>query len=118
MAENHDRTRAHLSAHDYRVEFIGGPFDGHAELFPLPAEHLPQDLMWFVCANVFHALDGKSERPKQPITSIAVYERERRRGIWCYLFVGAMSPKELSEQCATDCICPIISCWNSRRQST
>jgi hypothetical protein len=96
MSGNHDRKPAHLSPRHYRIQFVGGPFDGHVELFPDPAELLPQDLMWFVCANVFHILEGKSERPKQPITSIAVYERMRRQGMWRYDFVGALSPKELS----------------------
>lgn len=105
MLENHDDTPAYLSSRRYRIEFIGGPFDGHVELFPTPAEQLPQDLMWFVCADVFHVLDGKNECAKQPITSIAVYERKWRRGTWCYLFVGAMSPKQLSKQLAHGDLC-------------
>jgi hypothetical protein len=82
------------------VEFVGGPFDGHVELFCGPAERLPEDMIWFVSQNVFRILQGQAEGPKAPVTSIAFYGRSEQEGIWRYCFHGAISPRELSERWA------------------
>jgi hypothetical protein len=82
------------------IEFVGGPFDGHLEMFPAAAEQLPQDLIWLVTGNVYRLLDGESAGPKQPVTSIALYERRYRRAAWRYEFTGVISPRELCKVCA------------------
>ena len=76
------------------IEFIGGPYDGHREAFPVAAEQLPQDLMWLVSERAFQALDEVAESSNAVVSSIAIYERECRVGVWRYEFVDTLSPHE------------------------
>ena len=79
-----------------QIEFLGGPYDGHKEPgCTLPA-HLPADVVWLVCEDVFRLLDGKDHRPGGSITSVAIYELDAGNGAVRYRFAGASSVKELT----------------------
>lgn len=86
---------AHSQSEFCRIEYIGGPFDGHVEVFAVPDAQLPQDLIFFVSSDGSKILDGRRVRRRHSVTSIALYERQRRCGSWNYGFVGAISPKSL-----------------------
>lgn len=78
----------------FEIEFIGGPYDGHKEPCFVRPIHLPADLVWFVCEDVFRLLDGGDLCSGGSITSVALYELERVNGTCRYRFVGAISAKE------------------------
>lgn len=88
-------------AGDLEIEFIGGPYDGYREFCFTRPTHLPEDVVWFVCEDVFHRLDGQWRDAKQyrssgSLTSAALYELEGKNGAHRYRFVGAISVRELS----------------------
>ena len=83
-----------LRCRHYSVEFIGGPFDGHRESVPHDPQYLSEDLAWLVSDNVYRLLEGKPHGLKRPTTSIALYERQKREGRWCYCFLGTVSATE------------------------
>lgn len=79
-----------------KVEFLGGPYDGQkVPRFTRPT-HLPAELLWFVCEDVFRLLDGKDARSNGQITSAALYELELGSGAARYRFVNAISIAELT----------------------
>jgi hypothetical protein len=68
------------------IEFIGGPYDGHRQ--PPPAR-LDERLSIEVSRDVFAVLEGRSGWGA-PVTSVAVYDLDGRRG--AYRFVGSLAP--------------------------
>lgn len=80
----------------YRVQFVGGPADGHVEKLPDNANELPEEFVWFVSENFFRLIDGLEAGPQRPATSVAVYERAWRGSECHYEFLGSISPQYLS----------------------
>jgi hypothetical protein len=76
---------------DHDIEFVGGPFDGHTQLRDLPVTCLPVDVVWFVGNNVHRMLDEQEFESPQPLTSVALYERDLSRGRCGHRIVGAIS---------------------------
>lgn len=76
----------------HSVEIIGGPFDGHQESVPHDPQRLPEDVAWPVSESIYRLLEGRSHGPERPITSFALYERQKRKGRWCYCFLGTVLP--------------------------
>jgi hypothetical protein len=79
-----------------KVEFIGGPYDGHQEPCFTRPDHLPADVVWFVCEDVFRLLNGKGGCLGGSLTSVALYELELATGECRYRFTGAISIKEIT----------------------
>jgi len=78
------------------IEFIGGPYDGHKQTCIKRPIHLPADVVWFVCEDVFRLLDGQDRRPGGSITSVALYELDLRNGAFLYRFSRAISVEQLT----------------------
>jgi len=83
---------------EHDIEFVGGPFDGYTQLCDLPVTRLPVDVVWFVGNNVYRMLDEQEFESPQPLTSVALYERDLSRGRCRYRFVGAISVKDVLDQ--------------------
>jgi hypothetical protein len=79
------------------IEFIGGPYDGHKEVYFTPPIHLPADVVRLVCDDALRLLDGKNHRAGGSITSVALYELEGGNGACRYRFAGAISLRELAD---------------------
>jgi hypothetical protein len=57
-----------------RIEFIGGPFDGHTQsVYALPPSYR-STLALPVNENVFRMLEGKDAGPACPSPTVALYE--------------------------------------------
>ncbi len=78
----------------YKIEFIGGPYDGHLESSDCRPIHLAVDVVFLVCENALRLLNGTEPRPGRPLTSVALYELQHRNGIARYRFVGAIPAKD------------------------
>lgn len=82
-----------MQATTNRVEFIGGPFDGHRQVVALP-EALSETVALPVNRNVYRMLAGLPATNNMITTSIAVYELEVIEGRPRYFFLGSTSPVE------------------------
>jgi hypothetical protein len=78
------------------IEFVGGPYDGHKESCFTRPIHLPADVVWLVCEDVFRLLDGKDRCPGGAMTSVALYKLDADSGTCRYRFAGAVSVKQLT----------------------
>ena len=76
-----------------RVEFIGGPYDGHRQTVPSP-EALAETVALPVNRNIFRMLSGLPAAGEGRTTSIAIYELEAVDGSARYYFLGTTSPAE------------------------
>ena len=56
-----------------RLEFVGGPYDGHTEKVPLAVEKLTKRLALPVNENMFRILEGAPLGPKLRASSVAIY---------------------------------------------
>lgn len=74
-----------------RVEFIGGPFDGHRQVVALP-EALSDTVALPVNRNVYRILDGLPAIDNMITTTIALYELEVVEGHPRYYFLGSTLP--------------------------
>ena len=81
----------------FEIEFVDGPYDGYKEPCSTWPVHLPANVMWLVCDDVFRLLNGKEHRPGGRITSVALYELEVGGGACRYRFASAISIKELTD---------------------
>ena len=85
-----------------KLEFYGGPFDGHSECLD---NGRPVDrLAWLVCEAVFGMLDGKPNRNLGSVTSVAIYELEVDDGQFRYDHSCSVSFNELMTSLETRCI--------------
>lgn len=106
MVEHCKNTQQH-SKPTHPVKFVGGPFDGHLQLFCVPPQSLPQDLLCPVRSVSFESWshcksrEASSETSESAISSIAVYELLLRQGRWWYQFVGQMPPTVYSGRYTT-----------------
>ena len=80
-----------------KVEFIGGPYDGHQEPCFTRPDHLPADVVWFVCEDVLRLLDGKVGCWGGSLTSVALYELGAGSDACRYRFAGAISVTDLTQ---------------------
>ena len=78
------------------IEFLGGPYDGHKEPCFAQPVHLPADVVWLVCEDVFRLLAGEDYHLGGSITSVALYELEQANGACRYRFAGAISGREFT----------------------
>lgn len=78
-----------------RVEFTGGPYDGHEQSWFASPTRLPAEVAWLVCEDAFRLLDGESRRPTGVFTSVALYELEKANAEYRYHFVRALPLNDL-----------------------
>jgi len=79
-----------------RLEFVGGPFDGHEQDFEAPLNHLASTVALPVNDNVFRMLHGQHRGPAVPTRSVALYElRQALRG-WKFFFLETRRAAELN----------------------
>jgi hypothetical protein len=76
-----------------RVEFIGGPYDGHEQSVP-SADALADTVALPVNRNIFRMLSGLPATENVRTTSIAIYELEMADGAARYYFLGTTSAAE------------------------
>jgi len=76
-----------------RVEFVGGPYDGHRQSVPSP-EALVDTVALPVNRNIFRMLSGLPATGNARTTSIAIYELEAVDGSPRYYFLGTTSAAE------------------------
>lgn len=76
------------------ISFVGGPYDGHAEVRYARVHSLPENVIWLVGGDVCRLLDGEDlsqrSRVAKPITSVALYVLERANGKNVYRFSGSV----------------------------
>ena len=80
------------------IEFIGGPFDGHAfQMNMPPGEELAETAAFPVDRNVFRGLEGKRPAAAAAVTSVAIYRLISSPGsvVHQYFFVVSVAPEEL-----------------------
>ncbi len=78
----------------YKIEFFGGPCDGHLETSAFQPVHLAVDVVFLVCENALRILNGAAPRPGRSLTSVALYELQYVNGNARYRFVGAIPGKD------------------------
>lgn len=76
-----------------RIEFIGGPYDGHQQGVP-SADALAETVALPVNRNIFRMLSGLPAAEKVRTTSVAIYELEVVETGPRYYFLGTTSPAE------------------------
>ena len=79
-----------------KVEFIGGPYDGHRQLARLSKRDCGEVICIPVSANVFHMLSGEPPEAQSLASSVAVYQLRKHGSIYHYQFVEAKTPEEFS----------------------
>ena len=79
-----------------RIEFFGGPYDGHKEAGLERQKRLPPKVAWLVCEAAFRLLDGKDDIPGGNFTSVAIYQLESDSAPCRYQFERAISFEEFS----------------------
>jgi hypothetical protein len=84
-----------------RVEFIGGPYDGHRQRVPTP-EALTDTVALPVNRNIFRMLSGLPATGEARTTSVAIYELEIVDDSPRYYFVGTASPDAIRSNAAPD----------------
>ena len=91
IAMKHTPKCADDQSRDCEIEFIGGPYDGHKEIVVTRPIHLPADVGWFVCEDIFRMINGKDSRPCGSITSVALYELAVKDDSYEYRFARTVS---------------------------
>ena len=75
-----------------KVEFVGGPFDGHRQTVDASGDSEREVIAVPVNENVFRMLAGRPTLSRARPTSVAVYELRRQRGKYRYHFMGSETP--------------------------
>ncbi len=78
------------------VEFIGGPFDGYWQSYPLSLKPLPADIFWLVSNGVFRQIDSHQHAEPNAcgtLTSVALYALDNTGNLPCYKHSGSISTK-------------------------
>jgi len=82
------------------IDFVGGPFDGHCELVEIDPASPSETLIVPVNENMLRMLHGLGRGPKQPVSSLAVYEAfDCGQACTTYRFLGAMRPPAENNRC-------------------
>jgi hypothetical protein len=76
----------------YRVQFLGGPFDGHVQAVRLPPNCLAKLVALPVSREIFQMLAGQRPAPRTPVTSEALYQLEEMGSQPCYRFLKSIAP--------------------------
>jgi hypothetical protein len=76
----------------WRVEFFGGPFDGHVQVVRLAVNNLASVVALPVSREIFEMLDGRSSDPNAPVTSEAHYQLDGGTSPPCYRFLRSLAP--------------------------
>lgn len=76
-----------------RVEFVGGPYDGHRQSVP-SRDALAETVALPVNRNIFRMLSGLPALAGDRTTSIAIYELHNNDECAHYFFLGATSAAE------------------------
>ncbi len=77
-----------------RIEFRGGPFDGHRQIVQLKPCEMNDFVMLPVNANLIRRLAGKGRTARSAPTSVAIYELDEQKGRTTYEFLGAIPPQQ------------------------
>ncbi|WP_145385491.1 hypothetical protein [Stieleria neptunia] len=80
------------------IEFLGGPLDGHLEPLAVTAERLPEKIVCYISANVFHLLEGEPHEHENVVTSLVIYRRENQKSKWSYAFAGSFAPRDVTRE--------------------
>ena len=85
-----------MSRQEVRIEFIGGPFDGHTQTIFAPPASYNSTLALPVNENVFRMLEGKETGPACVSPTVALYELRDRYddGERQYRYVGTRPAAE------------------------
>ena len=71
---------------EIRIEFIGGPFDGHEQTIFTPPKSYKNTLALPVNENVFRMLEGRETGPARLSPTVALYElRGDDEQKYCYV---------------------------------
>jgi hypothetical protein len=76
----------------HRVQFLGGPFDGHVQAVRLPRGSLAKLVALPVSREIFQMLSGNRPAPHTPVTSEALYQLDATAHEPCYRFVRSVTP--------------------------
>jgi hypothetical protein len=76
-----------------RVEFVGGPLDGHRQDISQRKESLPVLLHLEISSNTYRTLANQQAATDATATSVAVYELKAVKGVDRYCFVTAKKPQ-------------------------
>ena len=74
-----------------KVEFVGGPYDGHRQLARLSKRDCGEVISIPVSENVFRMLAGEPPGAESPTSSVAVYQLRKEGGAYRYHFLGGKS---------------------------
>ena len=77
-----------------RIEFVGGPFDGHWHSYFSAVARLPADVVWLVSINAFRKLEhpgGMMLSPGNVLSSAALYELDVTATMLKYRHAGSIS---------------------------
>lgn len=77
----------------YKIEFIGGPYDGYRQTLATPFGELAEIVALPVSRDIYRLLDGETRGQGVPITSVAVYQLEKSGNSWRHRFLGGASPQ-------------------------
>jgi hypothetical protein len=75
-----------------RIEFFGGPFDGHVQVVRLAVNNLASVVALPVSREIFQMLDGRPSDPNAPVTSEALYQLDGAKNPPCYRFLRSLAP--------------------------
>jgi hypothetical protein len=78
----------------FRIEFIGGPFDGYSLPLSVSPDDLKPQIAMPVSNDLFRIMEGQLPTNAQ-VTSVAFYRLDGSTGAFCYHFVGARRPTKL-----------------------
>jgi hypothetical protein len=77
-----------------RIEFMGGPYDGHVQKVLLEATELAAVALLPVSRTVYAWLEGHPHPPQTRVTSVAVYEFDATGDGCRYRFARALDPAQ------------------------
>lgn len=80
----------------HRVEFIGGPFDGHVQRVSLNLEDMAEVALLPVSRAIYGWLHGQAKPPRARVTSMAEYHLELAGSECRYRFKRSLAPAESS----------------------
>lgn len=94
-----------------RIQFVGGPFDGHVQPFGDPG--LIQQLSLPVNENMLPLLKGEKLGPSSPINSLARYRLRQVGDDWKYEFVELISAKEIDFEAMREAGRRAVETWEN-----
>ena len=77
-----------------KVEFIGGPYDGHRQSARVSKRDCGEVISIPVSVNVFRMLSGEPPGAELPASSVAVYQLRKDKSGYYYHFIQVKTPEE------------------------